>query len=198
MTAPATTGDLPRRSWVEQLMGLPVSVHLRGPGSRSSEAEARVDAMYDELRASDALFSTYRPESQVNQIDRGELAVEDAHPLVHDVVALCETARAVTSGAFDAWRPVHGRRTFMQTRHDAFREIEGRPPIAAEAMRDVVRVDEQLSDAHRREPRSIRRSPMPCPGVYRCAIDRSSKNKAAAVVRAISVAQSFSPLPPPR
>jgi thiamine biosynthesis lipoprotein len=115
VTAPAVPGQRERRSWVEQLMGMPVSVHLRGPGSRSDEAESRVQAVYDELRAVDALFSTYRPDSQVSLIDRGELAVEGAHPLVHDVLALCETARAVTGGTFDAWRPSHGRRAFDPT-----------------------------------------------------------------------------------
>jgi hypothetical protein len=31
------------------VMSLPVSIHLRGRGSRSAEAESRVQAAYDEL-----------------------------------------------------------------------------------------------------------------------------------------------------
>ena len=71
MTAAAGPDPQERRSWVEQVMGMPVSVHLRGPGSRSSGARSRVQAVHDGLRAVDALFSTYRPDSQVSLIDRG-------------------------------------------------------------------------------------------------------------------------------
>ena len=98
----------PHRAWVEQLMGMPVSIHLRGDGARSSTADARVQAVFDELRAVDVLFSPYRADSQVSAIDRGELAVADAHPLVREVVDLCRTAATLTGGAFDAWRPVEG------------------------------------------------------------------------------------------
>ena len=113
MTAPVVAE---RRAWVEQVMGMPVSVHLRGPGSRSAAARARVAAAYDELRAIDELFSPYLPDSQVRRIDRAELAIEDAHPLVSEVVGLCETARVLTGGSFDAWRPAgDGRRAFDPT-----------------------------------------------------------------------------------
>jgi thiamine biosynthesis lipoprotein len=95
----------PRRAWVEQVMGMPVSIHLRGQLGSSVDAEGRVEAAYDELRAVDVLFSPYREDSQVCRIDRGELAVRDAHPLVAEVVELARTARALTGGSFDAWRP---------------------------------------------------------------------------------------------
>ena len=108
MTPVTTTAptSLEHRAWVEQLMGMPVSIHLRGDGARSAEADGRVRAAFDELRAVDVLFSTYRADSQVSAIARGELAVADAHPLVREVVELCRTASAVTGGRFDAWRPV--------------------------------------------------------------------------------------------
>lgn len=109
-------GSAGRRAWVEQVMGLPVSVHLRGEGSRSQGADARVQAVYDELRAVDVLFSPYLPDSQVSRIDRGRLAVADAHPLVREVVALCQRARLLTGGSFDTWRPgPDGRRRFDPT-----------------------------------------------------------------------------------
>lgn len=83
-------------------MGMPVSVHLRGVGSRSPSADERVAAVYDELRAVEEIFSPYRPGSDVSRIDRGDLALEEAHPLVAEVVELCETARVLTDGSFDA------------------------------------------------------------------------------------------------
>jgi thiamine biosynthesis lipoprotein len=38
--------ELDRRAWVVQVMGLPVSVHLRGPGVRSDAVAARVEAVF--------------------------------------------------------------------------------------------------------------------------------------------------------
>lgn len=92
---------------------MPVSVHLRGESSRGPVAHERVSAVYDELRAVEEIFSPYRPGSDVSRIDRGDLAPEDAHPLVAEVVELCETARVLTEGSFDVSygsRPQPGER----------------------------------------------------------------------------------------
>lgn len=85
-------------------MGLPVSVHLRGPGADGPVAAAAVAALFTDLRAMDALFSTYRADSRISQLNRGELSVPDAEPVVRAVIALCELARERTGGAFDARR----------------------------------------------------------------------------------------------
>ena len=94
-----------RRSWVQQVMGLPVSVLARGELARSAEADAAVRAVHAELREVDAVFSTYRPGSAVSRLGRGELRLQDCPPEVAEVAARCETARRRTSGAFDAHRP---------------------------------------------------------------------------------------------
>ena len=54
------------------------------------------------LRGVDALFSTYRPDSEISRLDRGVLALPDADPLVREVLARCERLRAATGGYFDA------------------------------------------------------------------------------------------------
>ena len=114
--APTVAAPAPRRAFVEHVMGMPVSIHLRGPGMRSATAESRVQAGYDELRAIDVVFSPYLADSDVSRVDRGELTVDRAHPLMAEVVELCETARTLTGGAFDAWRPdADGRRRFDPT-----------------------------------------------------------------------------------
>jgi thiamine biosynthesis lipoprotein len=92
-----------RRAWTRQIMGLPVSVHLRGPGDPAAREKA-VAAAFAELERADALFSTYQAESQISRINAGALAVADADPLVHQVLGLCEQARELTGGSFDAWR----------------------------------------------------------------------------------------------
>lgn len=92
----------PRRAWVEQIMGLPVSVHVRGPDVDGAEAELRVGALFADLRRADTVFSTYRPTSQLNQVARGELDVAYADEVLAEVLALCEQAWLRTDGWFDA------------------------------------------------------------------------------------------------
>lgn len=104
----AASDDLPRRAFVEQIMGLPMSLHLRGPEATGSAVESAVRAAFSRLRADDAEFSTYREDSAVSRIRRGELAVADASPRLRRVVALCEDASARTDGAFSAWLLAEG------------------------------------------------------------------------------------------
>ena len=83
------------------VMGLPVTIDVRDDG-------VGLDAAFAVLREADAVFSTYRADSAISRINRGELAVEDAGPLVRDVLARCEAARRATGGWFDAAAPTPG------------------------------------------------------------------------------------------
>ncbi len=105
LAGPGYAVEQPRRAFVEQVMGLPVSIHVRGPLARGAEVEAAVAAAYTALHADDATFSTWKPESPVSRIRRGELRLEDAGARVGEVAALCEEATARTGGAFSAWLP---------------------------------------------------------------------------------------------
>lgn len=86
-------------------MGLPFSVLARGDTAHGDDAALAVDAVFTELRDVDAMFSPYREDSEVSRIARGELAVEDADPLVQHVARRCEVLRELTRGLFDATRP---------------------------------------------------------------------------------------------
>jgi thiamine biosynthesis lipoprotein len=88
------------RRWVEQVMGLPVSLLARG-----EEPDVAVEPFYAELRWVDAVFSPYQEGSEVSRVARGELALTDAHPLVQHVARRCEEERERTGGLFDATRP---------------------------------------------------------------------------------------------
>jgi thiamine biosynthesis lipoprotein len=79
---------------VEQVMGMPVVIEARD--------EAPFDAVFNWLRFVDRLFSTYRDESEISRINRGELDAKRAHPLVREVLDRCEELCAETSGYFDA------------------------------------------------------------------------------------------------
>ena len=94
-----------RRTWVQQLMGLPVSVTVRGPGARADRADEAVRALYEDLRAVDRTFSTYRADSEVSRLRSGALPRDLASPVVREVLALCATATALTDGLFDAELP---------------------------------------------------------------------------------------------
>jgi len=94
-------------------MGMPISVHLRGPRVTSREVDARVGAAFAELRRIDALFSTYRPESEISRFNRGELTLRQCHMHVQEVALLAESARDRTDGSFDVHLPApSGRRWF--------------------------------------------------------------------------------------
>jgi thiamine biosynthesis lipoprotein len=82
---------------VEHVMGMPVLVEVR-----ESIDEVAVERVFDWFRWVDAVFSTYKDDSQVSRINRGELAPADAHPDVLTVFGLCEQLRALTDGYFDA------------------------------------------------------------------------------------------------
>ncbi|GHF94065.1 FAD:protein FMN transferase [Amycolatopsis bullii] len=87
-------------------MGTQASLHLRGRRIDSDPAvEPAVAAVFGHLRAVDELFSTYRPDSKVSALRRGELPRDEQHPWLIEVLALCEEARERTDGYFDAWLP---------------------------------------------------------------------------------------------
>lgn len=82
---------------VEQIMGMPVSIDVR-----DHEVDADVlERMFDWLRFVDATFSTYKDESEISRLNRGELALGDAHPDVRGVLDRCESLRLETNGYFD-------------------------------------------------------------------------------------------------
>jgi FAD:protein FMN transferase len=81
-------------------MGMPISIHLRGEDVDSPIVVRVVEDAFDLLREADRLFSTYQDDSEVSRIRRGELDLEQAGPLVQQVVTLCRQAGELTAGAF--------------------------------------------------------------------------------------------------
>ena len=98
-----TTAVRPAR-YVEHVMGMPVSLALRGRHTDDAAAlEAWAEAMAV-LREVDRVFSTYRADSFVSRLARGEIAVPDCPPEVAEVLTLGERARLESAGAFDVRR----------------------------------------------------------------------------------------------
>ncbi len=82
---------------VEHVMGMPVIVDARDDHVGGDA----IDEVFDWLRLVDARFSTFKPDSEVCRIDRGELSFEQAHPDVRAVLSRCEQLRDETGGYFD-------------------------------------------------------------------------------------------------
>ncbi|MCD2194678.1 FAD:protein FMN transferase [Actinomycetospora endophytica] len=98
----ATAARVARR--VEHVMGMPISLALRGRHADDAEADAAWAAVLGSLREADRTFSTYREDSVVTAIRHGELAVADAPAEVHEVLAIGARAERATDGAFSVWR----------------------------------------------------------------------------------------------
>jgi thiamine biosynthesis lipoprotein len=97
--------EVPRRRYVEQLMGMPVCLALRGRHVDDAAAHGAWAACVAQLRDVDHLFSTYLPDSWVSRLDRGEVSLADCPPVVAEVLAIGERARKESGGVFDVRRP---------------------------------------------------------------------------------------------
>ncbi|MFD5077061.1 FAD:protein FMN transferase [Streptomyces sp. NPDC058371] len=94
--------DLPARHvHVEHVMGTVVSIDLRNCDEEEAVPGARSVVRW--LHEVDALFSTYRPDSHISRINRGELSPAHASAEVAWVLQRCEELRQDTAGYFDAW-----------------------------------------------------------------------------------------------
>jgi FAD:protein FMN transferase len=84
-------------------MGMPITVDVRDAGADP----AALDAIYADLRFIDALFSPFKEDSVVSQINAGRPSIDVAEPTVREVLELCHTYETETDGYFSAWH--HGR-----------------------------------------------------------------------------------------
>ena len=86
--------------YVEHVMGMPISLALRGRHTGDTPAAAAWAATLAVLRDADRVFSTYRTDSVISRLGRGEIALADCPPEVAEVLALGEAAERDSGGAF--------------------------------------------------------------------------------------------------
>jgi len=79
-------------------MGMPIVVDVRD----DEPTDDALDTMFAWLHFVDETFSTYKDDSEVSRLARGELALEDAHSDVRWVLERCDELRDATGGYFDA------------------------------------------------------------------------------------------------
>src|SRR3954466_10746618 len=75
-------------------MGMPIGIDLVDSDG------VDVEPAFAWLREVDATFSTYRADSEICRLDRGELALADCRPEVDEVLTRCEVLNRATRGYF--------------------------------------------------------------------------------------------------
>jgi thiamine biosynthesis lipoprotein len=94
---PVAVGAPARRVRVEPLMGTVITLDLRDAAVPASAADS-VFAWFHEV---DAVFSTYRADSEISRLSRGELHESECRREVREVLGLCEEVRQLSGGSFD-------------------------------------------------------------------------------------------------
>jgi FAD:protein FMN transferase len=82
---------------VEHVMGTVFSLVVRGAAPPEDAVEAAMAWLHDV----DARFSTYREDSEIRRLDRGELLIADASADVREVLDRCMQLHLQTRGFFD-------------------------------------------------------------------------------------------------
>ena len=94
-----TAGDRDRPTRrVEHCMGTVFSIDVRDPG----EWVEAIDDVVEWLHHVDRTFSTYRADSDISRLRRGELTLDEADPAVAEVLDLCVILQRQTGGYFTA------------------------------------------------------------------------------------------------
>jgi len=80
-------------------MGTAVGLDLREPWVPARA----VDRFFSWLRSVDSRFSTFKPDSMVSRLRRGEITITDTDDDFHQVLSMCQEVKAASAGAFDIW-----------------------------------------------------------------------------------------------
>lgn len=81
-------------SEVRHIMGMPIGIDVRDP------EDVDVEPAFAWLREVDATFSTFREDSEISRLDRGELTLADCRPEVDAVLSRCLALARSTRGYF--------------------------------------------------------------------------------------------------
>lgn len=83
------------------IMGMPVTVEVRDKGATNGILQQ----VFEYFSQVDARFSTYKPQSEMSQINRGEILQRDYSPEMKEVLDLSELTKRQTGGYFDIKKP---------------------------------------------------------------------------------------------
>lgn len=84
---------------VQFIMGTAIVIDVRS----AVIDEGALEAAFEYLRDVDARFSTFKPDSEISRLSRGEIDERECSEDVRVVLAMCEEARIRSDGFFDVW-----------------------------------------------------------------------------------------------
>src|SRR5579884_2071343 len=88
----------------ELIMGMPITVEIVDETATAKD----LAIVFAYFRAVDERFSTYKQDSEISKINRGELDEKDYSSDMQEVLELCAQTKQATKGYFDIWH--NGRR----------------------------------------------------------------------------------------
>lgn len=88
---------------VEHVMGTVVSLALRTDGMSAAEIACAVASACEVLDDADATFSTFKPNSELSRLRRGEVRIEQVSDEMNEIIDRCVTVLKASDGWFDAW-----------------------------------------------------------------------------------------------
>lgn len=91
--------------YVDHVMGMPISLALRGRHAADHFGRDAWEEAMAALRDVDRVFSTYRAESLVSRLSRGEITLSECPPEVAEVIELGARAEHESGGAFRTTLP---------------------------------------------------------------------------------------------
>ncbi len=83
------------------MMGMPLSIEVIDANVTENDFEA----IFEYYTQIDARFSTYKSDSEISKINRGEVLPNEYSAEIIEVFSLCEEAKKLTNGYFDIKRP---------------------------------------------------------------------------------------------
>ncbi len=86
---------------VEMHMGTAVILSVPVSLEQREAADEVFAACFERARELDAVFSPYKPESEISRFGRGEITKNELSPEVCEVLDFCDKLHAVSNGAFD-------------------------------------------------------------------------------------------------
>jgi thiamine biosynthesis lipoprotein len=97
----------PPVSRLETVMGTVVTIDVypwpAATSAQRAQIPRQIQRACDILHRADDIFSTWRQDSPVSRLRRGEITADDAPAEVQDVIAACTAARDLSGGWFDPW-----------------------------------------------------------------------------------------------
>ena len=98
------TAGIPSLHHLEDVMGTIVPIDVWTTGGRADASLSRqLTEARTLLQRADEVFSTWKPDSPVSRLRRGEITSAQAPAEVGEVLGLCAIARELSGGWFDPW-----------------------------------------------------------------------------------------------